>query len=138
MPTPCFCDKTTIMQSVALMLKRAFWAICLCLAIASVPLPSLAVTVKEVSNPQQVYGGWVTDTAHLLDCETPATLNQLISKLDLHAFWAQRTDENPSSPSPQSLAPSPYFQIRGGKWHGNCGGNRARDDTSPYPQAVWH
>ncbi len=100
------------MQSVALMLKRAFWAICLCLAIASVPLPSLAVTVKEVSNPQQVYGGWVTDTAHLLDCETPATLNQLISKLDLHAFWAQRTDENPSSPSPQSLAPSPYFQIR--------------------------
>jgi hypothetical protein len=41
------------MQSVALMLKRAFWAIFLCLAIASFPLPSLAVTVKEVSNPQQ-------------------------------------------------------------------------------------
>ena len=37
---------------------------------------------------------------------------------------------------PLPLAPSPYFQIRDGKWHGNCGGNSAKDDTSPYPQAV--
>jgi hypothetical protein len=34
------------MQSVAITLKRAFWVILLCFAIASFPLPSLAVTVE--------------------------------------------------------------------------------------------
>lgn len=38
------------MQSVALMLKRAFWAIFLCLAISSFPLPSLAVTLNYKAN----------------------------------------------------------------------------------------
>ena len=70
------------MQSLPLTIKRTFWLIFLCVAIASVPLPSLAVTVKEVPNPQQVYGGWVTDMANLFDSETQAKLNQKISKLE--------------------------------------------------------
>jgi len=71
------------MHSIALSLKRAFWVIFLCLAIASFPLPSLAVTVQDVPNPQQQYiRGWVTDMANLLDSETKAKLNQMISKLE--------------------------------------------------------
>jgi uncharacterized protein len=70
------------MQSIALMLKRALWGIFLCLALISYPLPSLAVTVQEVPNPQQVEGGWVTDMADLLDFKTKAKLNQIISHLE--------------------------------------------------------
>ncbi len=69
------------MPSLALMLKRALWGIFLCLALLSFPLPSLAVTVQDVPNPRQIYGGWVTDMANLLDPETEAKLNQTISQL---------------------------------------------------------
>jgi uncharacterized protein len=70
------------MQSVAITLKRSFWVIILCFAIASFPLPSFAVTVQDVPNPRQVDRGWVTDMANLLDPETKAKLNQMISKLE--------------------------------------------------------
>jgi uncharacterized protein len=70
------------MQSIPLTIKRAFWLIFLCLAIASFPLPSLAVTVQDLPNPRQVYRGWVTDTANILSPETQATLDQMISKLE--------------------------------------------------------
>jgi uncharacterized protein len=71
------------MHSIALSLKRAFWAIFLCLALISFPLPSLALTVQDVPNPQEQYiRGWVTDMANLLDSETKAKLNQMISKLE--------------------------------------------------------
>ena len=70
------------MRSVRLMLKRAFWAIFLCLVLISFPLPSFAITVQDVPNPQQVYRGWVTDMANLLDSETKAKLNQMISELE--------------------------------------------------------
>jgi uncharacterized protein len=63
-------------------MKRAFWAIFLCLAIVSFPLPSLAVTVQGVPNPQEVYKGWVTDMANLFDPETKAKLNQMIAKFE--------------------------------------------------------
>jgi uncharacterized protein len=42
----------------------------------------LAVTVQDVPNPRQVYWGWVTDMANLLDSETKARLNQMLSKLE--------------------------------------------------------
>src|SRR5207237_2660853 len=44
--------------------------------------PSLAVRVQDVPNPQQTYGGWVTDMANLLDSETKARLNQMLSQLE--------------------------------------------------------
>lgn len=70
------------MASISLVLKRFLWAIFLCIAITSFPLPSLAVTVQDVPNPRQVYGGWVTDMVELLDSETKAKLNQIISALE--------------------------------------------------------
>lgn len=70
------------MFSIPLVIKRTLWAFLVCIAIISFSLPSLAVTVQEVPNPRQVYGGWVTDMVHLLDSETKAKLNQIISTLE--------------------------------------------------------
>jgi uncharacterized protein len=95
------------MQSIPLTIKRALWLIFLCVAIASVPLPSLAVTVKEVPNPQQVYGGWVTDMANLFDCKTQATLNQKISKLEAEngtEIAVVTVPETTPAPTPKQFA----------------------------------
>lgn len=70
------------MPSIYRAIKGTVWATFLCLAIISFPLSSLAVTVQDVPNPRQVYGGWVTDMVHLLDSETKAKLNQIISALE--------------------------------------------------------
>lgn len=71
------------MQFVGIMIKRAFWTIFLCLALISFPQPSLAVTVRDVPNPQEQYiKGWVTDMANLLDPNTKFKLNQMLSKLE--------------------------------------------------------
>jgi uncharacterized protein len=43
---------------------------------------AIAIPIQQVPNPQQTYGGWVTDTAHLLKPETQRELNQIISKLE--------------------------------------------------------
>ncbi|HEY9614582.1 TPM domain-containing protein [Allocoleopsis sp.] len=61
--------------------KRAFWTVCLCLSFILVPLPSYALTVQDVPNPQTEYGGWVTDMAQILSPNTEAKLNQTISEL---------------------------------------------------------
>ncbi|MFO8039163.1 MAG: TPM domain-containing protein [Sodalinema sp.] len=46
------------------------------------PSVSHSLTVQEVPNPQQQYGGWVTDMAGVLSEETEQTLNQKISDLE--------------------------------------------------------
>ncbi len=46
------------------------------------PLPSFALTVKQVSNPRQHYHGWVTDMAEILSQSTETQLNQMISNLE--------------------------------------------------------
>jgi uncharacterized protein len=61
--------------------KRIFWVVCLCLSFILFPLPSYALTVKDVPNPQTEYGGWVTDMAQILSPNTEAKLNQAISEL---------------------------------------------------------
>ncbi len=63
-------------------IKRAFWAVCLCLTLILFPLPSSALTVKDVPNPQKGSGGWVTDMARMLSPDAEAKLNQLISELE--------------------------------------------------------
>jgi uncharacterized protein len=63
-------------------LKRTLCASSLCLAVFLSPLPSLALTVQEVPNPRQAYGGWVTDMAEVLTPETESRLNQIISQLE--------------------------------------------------------
>jgi uncharacterized protein len=65
-----------------LKLKRTLWTSSLCLTIILFPLPSLALTVQEVPNPRQVYGGWVTDQAEILKPETETQLNQTLAQLE--------------------------------------------------------
>ena len=60
---------------------RAFWTVCLCLTLILCPLPSYALTVQDVPNPQQDYGGWVTDLAQILSSDTEVKLNKIISEL---------------------------------------------------------
>jgi uncharacterized protein len=70
------------MFSVAFMVKRTFWAVCLCLTLILFPLPSYALTVQDVPNPRREYGGWVTDMAEILSPDTEAKLNQIIFQLE--------------------------------------------------------
>ena len=54
----------------------------LCFAVFLFPLKSEALTVQEVPNPRQVYGGWVTDMAEILTDSTESQLNQMIEQLE--------------------------------------------------------
>lgn len=47
-----------------------------------IPLNSQAVTVEEVTNPRQQYGGWVTDMADILSDETENKINRMITELE--------------------------------------------------------
>ncbi|NEO58103.1 MAG: TPM domain-containing protein, partial [Okeania sp. SIO3B5] len=62
--------------------KSAFWTISLSLALMLYSLSSLALTVQDVPNPRQNYGGWVTDMAEILSTDTEAKLNKMISDLE--------------------------------------------------------
>lgn len=42
----------------------------------------MAITVEEVPNPRQLYGGWISDTANLLSPQTEAKLDLNISSLE--------------------------------------------------------
>ena len=70
------------MKGLARKIKQTLWVSPLCLAILITPLASQALTVQEVPNPRQVNGGWVTDMAEILNNQTEAQLNQLISELE--------------------------------------------------------
>ncbi|MGR3275011.1 TPM domain-containing protein [Acaryochloris marina NIES-2412] len=52
------------------------------LGIATLPLTAWAVPYKQVPNPRQQNGGWVTDMANVLSPQTEAKLNQLITDLE--------------------------------------------------------
>lgn len=62
--------------------KQITWICALSVAIALSPLTSTALTVQEVPNPRQVYGGWVTDMAGILSEPTEKQLNQMITQLE--------------------------------------------------------
>ncbi len=70
------------MKALALKIKHTIWVSPFCLAVFFSPLKSQALTIQEVPNPRQVNGGWVTDTAGMLDATTEAKLNSLISELE--------------------------------------------------------
>ncbi|MDJ0620469.1 MAG: TPM domain-containing protein [Calothrix sp. MO_192.B10] len=63
-------------------LSHIFWAGSLSLAVFMVALPTHALTVEEVPNPRQIYGGWVTDMANILSDRTESQLNGMISRLE--------------------------------------------------------
>lgn len=64
------------------MSKQILWVGLLSLAVTTLPTTSLAITVQDVSNPREAYGGWVTDQANILSPETETQINQLISELE--------------------------------------------------------
>lgn len=57
-------------------------AILLCFVILTYSASALAVPIEEIPNPRQGYGGWVTDSAQILNSETKITLNQIISRFE--------------------------------------------------------
>jgi uncharacterized protein len=62
--------------------KQIFWASVFSSVIFLLPLSGFAVTVQEVPNPRKEYGGWVTDMAGILNQDTEAQINQMISELE--------------------------------------------------------
>ncbi|MGJ3250409.1 MAG: TPM domain-containing protein, partial [Elainellaceae cyanobacterium] len=64
-------------------IARICWAGLLSGAIASLPLPSVAIPVEAVTNPREAYGGWVSDEADLLSDSAEAELNRRISDLEI-------------------------------------------------------
>jgi uncharacterized protein len=70
------------MKAVEFQLKRLLKASPFTLAFVLFPFVSLAVDVKDVPNPRQVNGTWVTDMAQMLDEPTEAQLNSMIAQLE--------------------------------------------------------
>ena len=68
-------------MKIKLIHQQFFWVIIFTVALIIFPLTSLALTPQQVPNPQQNYGGWVTDMADILTEDTEAKLNQQISAL---------------------------------------------------------
>ncbi|MFP4297238.1 MAG: TPM domain-containing protein [Spirulinaceae cyanobacterium] len=63
---------------------RWLFFLSLCFSLIGLPIASYAstVTVEQVINPQQQYGGWVSDMADVLSQETEQAINQKISALE--------------------------------------------------------
>lgn len=55
---------------------------CFAISLMLQPSVSYSLTTSQVPNPQQVYGGWVTDMANVLSNETEDRLNQIIFELE--------------------------------------------------------
>ncbi|MEN9226405.1 MAG: TPM domain-containing protein [Thermostichus sp. DRC_bins_24] len=58
------------------------WAAVLLGVVLLLPQPVLAITVEQVPNPRQSYGGWVSDTADILSSSTERELDRLITQLE--------------------------------------------------------
>jgi uncharacterized protein len=72
----------TAMQALESPLQRLLRASPLTLAVVLFPLAGLALDVKDVPNPRQLDGTWVTDMAGMLSDRTEAQLNQTIAELE--------------------------------------------------------
>jgi uncharacterized protein len=71
-----------VMKPINLQLKRLLQTGSFTLAVVIFPLAGLALDVKNVPNPRQINGTWVTDMAGILDTSTEAKLNAEITKLE--------------------------------------------------------
>lgn len=95
------------MWSGAFVAKRTFWTIFLCLSVFLLPLPSYALTIQEVPNPQSASSGWVTDMAQLISPDTQAKLNEIISELEHQTgdeIAIVTVPETTPAPSPKAFA----------------------------------
>ena len=60
---------------------RLIQVILICLLISFWSFPSYALSTRDISNPRQTYGGWITDEASIISDRTEKQLNQQISQL---------------------------------------------------------
>jgi uncharacterized protein len=80
---------------------------CLFLRVLAFSYFCLAVTVQEVPNPRKEYGGWVTDMAGILNDETEAQINQMVSELEAKKGMEMAVvtlPETSSAASPKTFA----------------------------------
>ena len=70
------------MKSFTNLFKVSFWISIFCAVLFLFPSYTYALKVRDVPNPRQEYGGWVTDMANLLSKETEAKLDGMISELE--------------------------------------------------------
>lgn len=87
--------------------KRIFWVSVFSSVFLLFPISGLAVTVQEVLNPRKEYGGWVTDMAGILNEETEAQINQMVSELEAKKgieMAVVTVPETSSAASPKTFA----------------------------------
>ncbi|MFW9260847.1 TPM domain-containing protein [Nostoc sp. CALU 546] len=87
--------------------KRIFWVSVFSCVFLLFPISGLAVTVQEVPNPRKEYGGWVTDMAGILNDETEAQINQMVSELEAKKGMEMAVvtvPETSSAASPKTFA----------------------------------
>ncbi len=70
------------MKAVGNQQKRLLKASSFAIAFVLFPVASLALEVKDVPNPRQINGTWVTDMAGILSNDTETQLNQKIAQLE--------------------------------------------------------
>ena len=88
-------------------LKRIFCPILLGISLLLIAQPSLALTVKDIPNPQKLNRNWVADTADLLTADTEAKLNSIIWGLERKSsaeIAVVTVAETAPSPTPKDFA----------------------------------
>ncbi|WP_166482128.1 TPM domain-containing protein [Scytonema sp. UIC 10036] len=100
------------------MLKKVLVLTLICVVLFCIAVPAEAITVREVPNPHLNNKGWVTDMANLLNAETEAQLNQLLSNLEKKTgneiAVVTVTDTAPSS-NPKQFARDLFYRWGLGK-----------------------
>lgn len=93
-------------------------------AIVLFPLVGLALDVKDVPNPRQLNGTWVTDMAGILDQPTQTEINSIITQLEQKngaEIAVVTVPETSPSASPKAFATALFKQWKIGKKSQNNG-----------------
>ena len=93
-------------------------------AIVLIPLAALALDVKDVPNPRQINGTWVTDMAGILDQSTESQINSQITQLEQKngaEIAVVTVPETSPSPSPKAFATALFKYWKIGKKGQNNG-----------------
>ena len=105
-------------------LWRLLKIILICLFIFLWSSPSYALTIEDVINPRQTYGGWVTDMASILSDKTENHLNKKISQLESKngvEIAVVTVPETSPEPSPKAFATKLFNYWGIGKENENSG-----------------
>lgn len=93
-------------------------------AIVLIPFAALALDIKDVPNPRQINGTWVTDMAGILDQPTEAQINSIITQLEQKngaEIAVVTVPETSPSASPKAFATALFKHWKIGKKGQNNG-----------------